>query len=179
MGGARRGHALFPLDGSRGNRTLTRAWRGHGAGVARAIGNLWLGVARAWRGHVLFPQGSQDSGAGVARAWRGRGAGMSCVPRGEGGCAPLKDPPTYSPPRIPGVANYASILCMQFLLWQCFWPELTSDLSTDTWLDLSRLGVSFVGIVGIATFRRPRTKTAQIQKEKTGADPPESSKMGG
>eukprot|EP00661_Eupelagonemidae_sp_cell13_P014903 gene14903-biopygen2119 len=30
-----------------------------GAGVARAIGDLWLGVGRAWRGH----------GAGVARAW--------------------------------------------------------------------------------------------------------------
>eukprot|EP00661_Eupelagonemidae_sp_cell13_P011292 gene11292-biopygen12396 len=27
-----------------------------GAGVARAIRNFWLGVARAWRGHVLFPQ---------------------------------------------------------------------------------------------------------------------------
>eukprot|EP00661_Eupelagonemidae_sp_cell13_P024935 gene24935-biopygen20936 len=34
---------------SRGNRTLARAWRGHGAGVARAIGSVWLGVARAWR----------------------------------------------------------------------------------------------------------------------------------
>eukprot|EP00661_Eupelagonemidae_sp_cell13_P013621 gene13621-biopygen5038 len=43
---------------ARGNRTVARAWRGHGAGVARAIGTFWLGVARAWRGH----------GAGVARA---------------------------------------------------------------------------------------------------------------
>eukprot|EP00661_Eupelagonemidae_sp_cell13_P023303 gene23303-biopygen11822 len=43
---------------ARGNRTLARAWRRHGAGVARAIGSFWLGVARAWRGH----------GAGVARA---------------------------------------------------------------------------------------------------------------
>eukprot|EP00661_Eupelagonemidae_sp_cell13_P010565 gene10565-biopygen4786 len=41
-----------------GNRTVARAWRGHGAGVARTIGHVWLGVARAWRGH----------GAGVARA---------------------------------------------------------------------------------------------------------------
>eukprot|EP00661_Eupelagonemidae_sp_cell13_P000661 gene661-biopygen12161 len=39
--------------------TVARAWRGHGAGVARAIGMFWLGVARAWRGH----------GAGVARAF--------------------------------------------------------------------------------------------------------------
>eukprot|EP00661_Eupelagonemidae_sp_cell13_P011517 gene11517-biopygen10916 len=46
------------FDRHRGNRTLARAWCGHGAGVARAIGNFWLGVARAWRGH----------GAGVARA---------------------------------------------------------------------------------------------------------------
>eukprot|EP00661_Eupelagonemidae_sp_cell13_P008898 gene8898-biopygen13712 len=38
-------------------------WRGHGAGVARAIG-IFLGLG----------------GAGVARAWRGRGAGMSCDP---------------------------------------------------------------------------------------------------
>eukprot|EP00661_Eupelagonemidae_sp_cell13_P010228 gene10228-biopygen22796 len=45
----------------RGNRTLARAWRGHGACVARAIGNFWLGVVRAWRG---------------------RGADMSCSPRG-------------------------------------------------------------------------------------------------
>eukprot|EP00661_Eupelagonemidae_sp_cell13_P024551 gene24551-biopygen4422 len=37
------------------NRTVARAWRGHGAGVARAIGNFWFG-------------------------WRGRGAGMSCDP---------------------------------------------------------------------------------------------------
>eukprot|EP00661_Eupelagonemidae_sp_cell13_P013221 gene13221-biopygen9549 len=42
-----------------GHRTLARAWRGHGAGVTRAIGNFWLGVARAWRG---------------------RGAGISCSP---------------------------------------------------------------------------------------------------
>eukprot|EP00661_Eupelagonemidae_sp_cell13_P004146 gene4146-biopygen6857 len=84
-----------------GHRTLARAWRGHGAGVARAIGIFLLlgwrgrgaGVARAcpvtpgvtghWRGR----------GAGVARAWRGligifwlgwrgRGAGMSFDPWG-------------------------------------------------------------------------------------------------
>eukprot|EP00661_Eupelagonemidae_sp_cell13_P003603 gene3604-biopygen9780 len=28
----------------------TGHWRGHGAGVARAIGIFWLGVARVWRG---------------------------------------------------------------------------------------------------------------------------------
>eukprot|EP00661_Eupelagonemidae_sp_cell13_P025832 gene25832-biopygen21024 len=38
-----------------GHRTLARAWRGHGAGVARAIGIFWLGAVEAWRGHVLFP----------------------------------------------------------------------------------------------------------------------------
>eukprot|EP00661_Eupelagonemidae_sp_cell13_P024037 gene24037-biopygen19385 len=43
---------------SRGNRTVARAWRGHGAGVARATGHF-------------CPWG----GAGGARAWRGRGAG--------------------------------------------------------------------------------------------------------
>eukprot|EP00661_Eupelagonemidae_sp_cell13_P015154 gene15154-biopygen9700 len=42
----------------RGNRTLARAWRGHGAGVARAVAYIWLG----WRGR----------GAGMARAWRGQ-----------------------------------------------------------------------------------------------------------
>eukprot|EP00661_Eupelagonemidae_sp_cell13_P010259 gene10259-biopygen9321 len=47
----------------RGNRTLARAWRGHGAGVARAIGMFWLGVARAWRGH----------GAGTSRSPRIQG----------------------------------------------------------------------------------------------------------
>eukprot|EP00661_Eupelagonemidae_sp_cell13_P009152 gene9152-biopygen12192 len=44
-----------------GHRTVARAWRGHSAGVARAIGIFfWLGwrgrgagKARAWRGHVL------------------------------------------------------------------------------------------------------------------------------
>eukprot|EP00661_Eupelagonemidae_sp_cell13_P024552 gene24552-biopygen5942 len=41
-----------------GHRTLARAWRGHGAGVARTIGHFVVWVARAWRGH----------GAGVARA---------------------------------------------------------------------------------------------------------------
>eukprot|EP00661_Eupelagonemidae_sp_cell13_P022624 gene22624-biopygen14789 len=43
---------------------MARAWRGHGAGVARPIG-----IVLAW------------GDAGVARAWRGRGAGMSCSPR--------------------------------------------------------------------------------------------------
>eukprot|EP00661_Eupelagonemidae_sp_cell13_P023803 gene23803-biopygen14902 len=42
----------------RGHRTVARAWRGHGAGVARAVGHFLAWVARAWRGH----------GAGVARA---------------------------------------------------------------------------------------------------------------
>eukprot|EP00661_Eupelagonemidae_sp_cell13_P017168 gene17168-biopygen21855 len=37
-----------------GNRTLARAWRGHGAGVARTVAIIGLG----WRGR----------GAGVARA---------------------------------------------------------------------------------------------------------------
>eukprot|EP00661_Eupelagonemidae_sp_cell13_P022355 gene22355-biopygen13272 len=41
---------------------MAQAWRGHGAGVARAMGNFWLG----WRGR--------------GAAWRGRGAGMSCDP---------------------------------------------------------------------------------------------------
>eukprot|EP00661_Eupelagonemidae_sp_cell13_P023788 gene23788-biopygen10387 len=41
-----------------GHRTVARAWRGNGAGVARAIGHCLACVARAWRGH----------GAGVARA---------------------------------------------------------------------------------------------------------------
>eukprot|EP00661_Eupelagonemidae_sp_cell13_P010367 gene10367-biopygen18286 len=35
-------------DDVRGNRTVARAWRGHGAGVARAIGHFWLGVAQAF-----------------------------------------------------------------------------------------------------------------------------------
>eukprot|EP00661_Eupelagonemidae_sp_cell13_P008560 gene8560-biopygen1605 len=39
-------------------RTVARAWRGHGAGVARAFGHFLAWVARAWRRH----------GAGVARA---------------------------------------------------------------------------------------------------------------
>eukprot|EP00661_Eupelagonemidae_sp_cell13_P025181 gene25181-biopygen15010 len=54
---------------TRGHKTLARPWRGHGAGVARVIGNLGLG----WRGH----------GAGMARAWRGRGVGVAraCDPR--------------------------------------------------------------------------------------------------
>eukprot|EP00661_Eupelagonemidae_sp_cell13_P010136 gene10136-biopygen1738 len=43
---------------SKGRRTVARASRGHGAGVARAIGHWLAWVARAWRGH----------GAGVARA---------------------------------------------------------------------------------------------------------------
>eukprot|EP00661_Eupelagonemidae_sp_cell13_P014599 gene14599-biopygen9650 len=40
---------------------MARAWRGHGAGVARAIGHFWLGVARAWRGHSLFPQAGETA----------------------------------------------------------------------------------------------------------------------
>eukprot|EP00661_Eupelagonemidae_sp_cell13_P010226 gene10226-biopygen22795 len=36
-----------------GHRTVARAWRGHGVGVARAIGHCLACVARAWRGHVL------------------------------------------------------------------------------------------------------------------------------
>eukprot|EP00661_Eupelagonemidae_sp_cell13_P016921 gene16921-biopygen17296 len=36
-----------------GHRTVARAWRGHGAGVARAIGHCLACVALAWRGHVL------------------------------------------------------------------------------------------------------------------------------
>eukprot|EP00661_Eupelagonemidae_sp_cell13_P022472 gene22472-biopygen1177 len=46
-----------------GNSALARVWRGHGAGVAWAIG-----ILLAW------------GGAGVARAWGGRGTGMSCSP---------------------------------------------------------------------------------------------------
>eukprot|EP00661_Eupelagonemidae_sp_cell13_P002551 gene2551-biopygen15589 len=66
-----------------GNRTVARAWRGHGAGVARAIGHVWLGVARAWRGHGAdYRQFLAWGGAGVARAWRGRGADISCCPSG-------------------------------------------------------------------------------------------------
>eukprot|EP00661_Eupelagonemidae_sp_cell13_P008051 gene8051-biopygen21115 len=38
----------------------TGQWRGRGAGMARATGIFWLGVARAWRRH---------------------GAGISCSPR--------------------------------------------------------------------------------------------------
>eukprot|EP00661_Eupelagonemidae_sp_cell13_P007299 gene7299-biopygen7535 len=41
--------------------TVARAWRGHGAGVARAVGHCLACVARAWRGH---------------------GAGVACDPRG-------------------------------------------------------------------------------------------------
>eukprot|EP00661_Eupelagonemidae_sp_cell13_P023938 gene23938-biopygen2868 len=53
-----------------GNRTVARAWRGHGAGVARAIGNFWLGVARAWRGRGAgYRPFSAWGGAGVARAF--------------------------------------------------------------------------------------------------------------
>eukprot|EP00661_Eupelagonemidae_sp_cell13_P024857 gene24857-biopygen4447 len=42
----------------RGNKTVARAWHGHGVGVARATCHFWLVVARARRGHD----------AGVARA---------------------------------------------------------------------------------------------------------------
>eukprot|EP00661_Eupelagonemidae_sp_cell13_P008816 gene8816-biopygen10685 len=49
--------ALFP----RGHRTVARAWRGHGAGVARAIGHFFLGLG----------------GAGVARACPVTPAGVS------------------------------------------------------------------------------------------------------
>eukprot|EP00661_Eupelagonemidae_sp_cell13_P015430 gene15430-biopygen20184 len=45
------GFSCIPM----GHRTLARAWRGHGADVARATGKFWLG-------------------------WRGRGAGLSCDP---------------------------------------------------------------------------------------------------
>eukprot|EP00661_Eupelagonemidae_sp_cell13_P002011 gene2012-biopygen3395 len=45
--------------------TLARAWRGRGAGVARATGNIWLGwrgrdvgMARAWRGLDILPRAS-------------------------------------------------------------------------------------------------------------------------
>eukprot|EP00661_Eupelagonemidae_sp_cell13_P012423 gene12423-biopygen7937 len=62
------------LPTPRGHRTLALAWRGHGAGVARAIGHF-LGLG----------------GAGVARAWRGRCAGMSCDPRSTPG-RPQVDP---------------------------------------------------------------------------------------
>eukprot|EP00661_Eupelagonemidae_sp_cell13_P013622 gene13622-biopygen12563 len=55
-----------------GYRTVARAWRGHGAGVAPAIGHFL-----DW----------------VARAWRGRGAGMSCDPRG-----PVTSPRSPAPP---------------------------------------------------------------------------------
>eukprot|EP00661_Eupelagonemidae_sp_cell13_P007151 gene7151-biopygen7510 len=55
-----------------GNRTLARAWRGHGAGVARAIGNVWLGVAQVWRWRGAgYRQCLAWGGAGVALAWRG------------------------------------------------------------------------------------------------------------
>eukprot|EP00661_Eupelagonemidae_sp_cell13_P013379 gene13379-biopygen15579 len=53
-------------------RTVARAWRGHGADVARDIGIFW-----AW----------------VARAWHGRGADMSCDPRvGTYICSKFRDP---------------------------------------------------------------------------------------
>eukprot|EP00661_Eupelagonemidae_sp_cell13_P009931 gene9931-biopygen9291 len=52
--------------GPRGNRTLARAWHGHGAGVARAIGNFAPWVTRVWRGHVLFPKQEPYGGAGAA-----------------------------------------------------------------------------------------------------------------
>eukprot|EP00661_Eupelagonemidae_sp_cell13_P020692 gene20692-biopygen20621 len=32
--------------GAWGHRTVARAWRGHGAGVARATGHFWAWVAR-------------------------------------------------------------------------------------------------------------------------------------
>eukprot|EP00661_Eupelagonemidae_sp_cell13_P025844 gene25844-biopygen21027 len=47
-----------PSPGPTHYRTLERAWRGHGAGVARAIGPFGLGGA----------------------AWRGHGTGLACVP---------------------------------------------------------------------------------------------------
>eukprot|EP00661_Eupelagonemidae_sp_cell13_P000852 gene853-biopygen6184 len=81
---------------ARGNRTLARAWRGHGAGVARAMDILWLGVARAWRGHgagvarAPVPPGPDASqtrarrgpDAGQARARRGPDAGQTRARRG-------------------------------------------------------------------------------------------------
>eukprot|EP00661_Eupelagonemidae_sp_cell13_P011059 gene11059-biopygen4824 len=45
--------------GTRTGRKQQNREQDSGAGVARATGNFWLGVARAWRGH----------GAGVARAF--------------------------------------------------------------------------------------------------------------
>eukprot|EP00661_Eupelagonemidae_sp_cell13_P019136 gene19136-biopygen17476 len=71
----------------------TGQWRGHGAGVARAIGYLlaWggAGVARAWRGRgagfwVFVGLGWRGRGAGYRQffglGWRGRGTGISCSP---------------------------------------------------------------------------------------------------
>eukprot|EP00661_Eupelagonemidae_sp_cell13_P005307 gene5307-biopygen7174 len=64
-------------------RTVTRAWRGHGAGYRHFLAWGGGGVARAWRGH----------GAGVARAWRGLGAGMARAWHGRGAGCPVTPGP--------------------------------------------------------------------------------------
>eukprot|EP00661_Eupelagonemidae_sp_cell13_P006241 gene6241-biopygen7325 len=50
----------------------TGHWRGHGAGVARAVSHLWLWVARAWCGHVLLSQGTspRHARATPSQKWR-------------------------------------------------------------------------------------------------------------
>eukprot|EP00661_Eupelagonemidae_sp_cell13_P002528 gene2529-biopygen5027 len=52
---SKRGQRRSSLGRRWGHRTLARAWRRHGAGVAQAIGNYWLG-------------------------WHGRGTDLSCDP---------------------------------------------------------------------------------------------------
>eukprot|EP00661_Eupelagonemidae_sp_cell13_P022537 gene22537-biopygen23738 len=74
-------HEMVPPPPPWGNRTVARAWRGHGAGVARAVGIIWLEVARAWRGHGAVARACPVPPAGAAlcvpcgRAARG---GLRC-----------------------------------------------------------------------------------------------------
>eukprot|EP00661_Eupelagonemidae_sp_cell13_P007551 gene7551-biopygen3060 len=65
------------VPGAWGNRTLARAWRGHGAGCRQILAWGGAGVARAWRGHIdPYPRGA-DYEPLLALGWRGRGAGVA------------------------------------------------------------------------------------------------------
>eukprot|EP00661_Eupelagonemidae_sp_cell13_P022299 gene22299-biopygen11733 len=85
---------------SRGNRTVARAWRGHGAGVARAIG-------------ILFCLGWRGRGAGMVRAC----VGISCSPsawltvwRDRSGIWPWSWPAAPTHKRAPGGTRVRSEL---------------------------------------------------------------------
>eukprot|EP00661_Eupelagonemidae_sp_cell13_P007165 gene7165-biopygen13549 len=96
---------------------VARAWRGHGAGVARATGNFWLGVARAWpvthRKEIIFQHCTlhttafqhQHQGTPAARVPPAKGRGRAA------GAAAAAGPGAMVPARGHPILHQASAFC--------------------------------------------------------------------